>query len=132
MSEAQAPPTEPAAEAPYLKFPPFPAPPEGVNIIPFKNFRERGIQMFSVNDGTEVDGLGIPTVELKVRHVTDGCKTDGRRPNKKATAVQNLTEPKRRLEWWEQWAEGEDLRVTSFNYNPCVLCVLKGLKLFYC
>jgi hypothetical protein len=123
MSEVQAPPTEPAAvdsEVPYLRFPPFPAPPEGVEIIRFKDFKERGIQMFSGDGGTEVDGLGIPTVELKVRHVTDGCKTDGRRPNKKPNAVQNLTEPKRRLEWWEQWAEGEDLRVTSFNYNPCV------------
>ncbi|KAJ7681910.1 hypothetical protein DFH06DRAFT_1463804 [Mycena polygramma] len=44
-------------EAHKLRFPPFPKVPEGVTIVAFKNFTERGIQVFRTEDGIETDGL---------------------------------------------------------------------------
>jgi hypothetical protein len=105
-----------------LTFPPWPQAPEGANIIPFSKFKERGIQIFATEgDDMERDGLGIPTIELRVRHDTDVCKTDAKRKmNAKSTAQQQQmapAPPRARKEWWEQWMEVEDLRVTS-SYNP--------------
>ncbi|KAJ6457531.1 hypothetical protein C8R47DRAFT_1247099 [Mycena vitilis] len=59
-----------------LRFPPFPQVPEGVTIVPFKSFTERGIQLFRTEDEDgdgdgfekERDGLGIPTVALRAKH----------------------------------------------------------------
>jgi len=68
--------------APLIKFPPFPEVPPGVKILPFKEFHEHGIQIFS-EDGEEIDGLGIPTVALRVPHDTDECKTQAKKKRKK-------------------------------------------------
>ncbi|KAJ7654916.1 hypothetical protein B0H17DRAFT_1338146 [Mycena rosella] len=96
-----------------FRFPPFPAVPEGVTIIPFKDFQERGIQVFVGADEVERDGLGIPTVPLRVKHDTDVSKTD---PNRKKKSAKELiaARPGFRKEWWEDWEEGEDLR----NHGP--------------
>ncbi|GLB34237.1 hypothetical protein LshimejAT787_0111210 [Lyophyllum shimeji] len=100
-----------------LTFPPFPQPPPGVTIIPFKDFKERGIQMFATGeeDDVERDGLGIPTVELRVRHNTDACKTDTKRKRKPKAGPTGSSAP--RKEWWEVWMENEDLKMTG-PYNP--------------
>ena len=127
-----------STDGPILKFPPFPPRPdaeEGASIIPFKQFKEHGIRVFS-ETGVEMDGLGIPTVELPVRHDLDKCKTETRRKWKDGEDVQEdkkgktpVVEPikqtpmekakDRRLqryllfakkEWYDQWAEGEHLR----------------------
>jgi len=68
--------------APLIRFPPFPEIPEGVTILPFKGFREHGIQIFTSEDGEEIDGLGIPTVALRIPHDTDECKTDAKKKKK--------------------------------------------------
>ncbi|KAF8076846.1 hypothetical protein FPV67DRAFT_1618811 [Lyophyllum atratum] len=105
-----------------LTFPPFPQAPPGVTIIAFKHFKERGIQMFATEqqDDVERDGLGIPTVELRVKHDTDNCKTDSAKRKRKAktekAAKYNPT-PGVRKEWWEVWMENEDLKMTG-PYNP--------------
>ncbi|KAF8874348.1 hypothetical protein BD779DRAFT_1476556 [Infundibulicybe gibba] len=98
-----------------LRFPPFPSPPEGVTIIPFKDFKECGIQMFNEDEEVEVDGLGIPTVLLTDRHDTDVCKTNAKRKRKQVAARSKSGFV--RKEWWEQWEEGEDLRLTG-GYDP--------------
>ncbi|KIJ92109.1 hypothetical protein K443DRAFT_13847 [Laccaria amethystina LaAM-08-1] len=49
---------------PLLNFPPFPPVPEGPTILPFDSFKEKGIQIAPSQSAEEVDGLGIPTVEL--------------------------------------------------------------------
>lgn len=70
-----------STDGPTIKFPPFPPQPdagEGASIIPFKRFKEHGIRIFS-DTGVEMDGLGIPTVELDVIHDLDECKTETRR-----------------------------------------------------
>lgn len=83
-----------STDGPFLKFPPFPTQPntgEGASIIPFKHFKEHGIRIFS-DTGVEIDGLGIPTVELDVIHDLDECKTDTRRKLKDG---RNVLEGKR-------------------------------------
>ncbi|TFK43955.1 hypothetical protein BDQ12DRAFT_675853 [Crucibulum laeve] len=117
-------------DGPIIKYPPFPPVPQGATIIPFKDFKEAGIQIFSSDDGEEVDGLGVPTVTLRVPHETDECKSDAKRKRHQAAEPPAAMPPSRtmpssrphrvymRREWWEQWDEGEDLRVTSHAYNP--------------
>ena len=70
------------SNAPLIRFPPFPDVPEGVTILPFKAFREHGIQIFTSEYGDEIDGLGIPTVALRIPHDTDVCKTDAKKKKK--------------------------------------------------
>ncbi|KAJ6464347.1 hypothetical protein C8R45DRAFT_498212 [Mycena sanguinolenta] len=94
-------------------FPPFPEVPEGVTIVLFKDFQECGIQVDMTGDGgdgeIEKDGLGIPTIQLRVKHDTDISKTNPERVRKKEARGAGF-----RKEWWEDWAEGEDLR----NHGP--------------
>jgi hypothetical protein len=120
-----------ASPAPILRFPPFPAPPDGVVIVQFKEFTESGIQIFSsVNDDdgeVEIDGRGIPTVQLRVKHDTDQCKSNTKRKRDKKKirdAEGDASRPVRRLEWWEQWEQSEHLRV--FSYDPYVLFPLSA------
>ncbi|KAJ7814172.1 hypothetical protein B0H14DRAFT_2851108 [Mycena olivaceomarginata] len=90
------------------RFPPFPSVPEGVIIVPFKDFKENGIQIFEGEDEVERDGLGIPTVPLRVKHDTDISKTNPDRAKKREMRGTF------RKEWWQDWEEGEDLR----NHGP--------------
>ncbi|KAF8165879.1 hypothetical protein B0H34DRAFT_690801 [Crassisporium funariophilum] len=159
-------PTHPRQHAhhPHPALPPLPPAPAHLSpgaIVPFGKFKERGIQIFSAGPGgEEVDGLGIPTVELRVRHETDECKTEAGRKGKgrgvgRGVGVdievegedvregegveievideknEQVKEPlkkgaEQRLQrqllfakktWYDQWAEGEDLRTTT-TYNP--------------
>ncbi|KAG6875987.1 hypothetical protein C0992_001542 [Termitomyces sp. T32_za158] len=100
-----------------LSFPPFPTAPPGVTIIPFKDFKERGIQMFPENDEIESDGLGIPTVVLKTRHDTDECKTQTKRQKKAELPLKTPAAPGARKEWWDIWMDNEDSKMTG-PYNP--------------
>ncbi|KAJ7243644.1 hypothetical protein C8J57DRAFT_1365554 [Mycena rebaudengoi] len=95
------------------RFPPFPAVPEGVTIIPFKDFKENGIQMFDGPDEVERDGLGIPTIALRVKHDTDVSKTNPDRKKKTGKEAAALR-PGFSKNWWEDWLEGEELR----NHGP--------------
>ncbi|KAJ7034348.1 hypothetical protein C8F04DRAFT_1234380 [Mycena alexandri] len=102
-----------------IRFPPFPEVPAGVTITPFKDFREHGIQMrlldeLDEEENIEKDGLGIPTIPLRVKHDTDISKTN---PNRKRKTAKELAAAARvgvRKEWWEDWEEAEDLR----NHGP--------------
>ncbi|KAG1852435.1 hypothetical protein DFJ58DRAFT_885233 [Suillus subalutaceus] len=79
--------------------------------------RAHGIQLFAEvvggqnEEDIELDGLGIPTVELCMKHSTDECKsnTRKRKRKKKTTAVEGA--PARKVPWYEEWEEGEDLRI---------------------
>lgn len=109
-------------EMPFIIFPPFPTPPPGVALVPFKDFKASGIQLFSEANGgldeedMELDGLGIPTVELRVKHSTDDCKSNTRkRKRKKKVAVDSV--PAKKLPWYEEWEEGEDLRITKGKFD---------------
>ncbi|KAJ6605947.1 hypothetical protein B0H10DRAFT_2075275, partial [Mycena sp. CBHHK59/15] len=99
------------------RFPPFPDVPEGVTILPFKDFKECGIQRTLDTDGIEKDTLGIPTIRLRVKHDTDVSKTN---PNPKKTDPASSFGPSRAgpafgREWWRTWEEGESLRTLDFD-----------------
>ncbi|KAJ7164345.1 hypothetical protein C8R46DRAFT_1352113 [Mycena filopes] len=100
-------------------FPPFPEAPDGVTILPYKDFKEHGIQMRLSHELVERDGLGIPTVPLRVRHDKDTLKTN---PNRRPKTAKELAKAARALrarkKWWEHWEEGEDLRIHGpYNLN---------------
>ncbi|KAG1719811.1 hypothetical protein EDB19DRAFT_1918522 [Suillus lakei] len=110
-------------ELPFIIFLPFPKPPPGVTLIPFKDFRARGIQLFAGvvgglnKEDMELDALGIPTVELRVKHLTDECKSNARkRKRKKETAAVDGA-PARKVPWYEEWEEGKDLRITKGKFD---------------
>ncbi|KAF8885739.1 hypothetical protein BD779DRAFT_1471406 [Infundibulicybe gibba] len=60
--------------------------------------------------------MGIPTAVLKKRYEEDECKTNAKR--RPAIVYRPKTNAAgRRKEWWEQWEEGEDRRVTNGNLS---------------
>jgi hypothetical protein len=100
---------------PIYKFPPFPKPPPGVTIIPFKDFKPSGIQRPALGfpDGIERDGLGIPTCTLKTQ-VDDNEHVPGHKKKKrknKKKGVGMIGQNGQRKPWWEEWAEDEEQRV---------------------
>ncbi len=104
---------------PIYNFPPFPDPPPGVTIMPFKKFKARGIQMKNEldEDAIEVDGEGRPTVQLNVKH--DLTKPPTKKRKKSKAAAVNLNPGEKiikRFVWYEEWAEGEELR-SNFKYD---------------
>ena len=84
----------------------------------FKDFKPKGIQVpieLDPENGVELDGLDIPTVELRVKHNTDESKTGKKRKKKTKRPVDG--EPIRRLTWWEEWEEGEEFRLVHAGFG---------------
>lgn len=107
-----------SVDLPYLTFPPFPKAPEGVIIMPFKEFKEGGICVEPGPDDAEVDTLGIPTVPIKVRHDTDWCKSKTKR-KRKAESLNSKKKSKPTVQrlWWEQWEDAEAVRFAT-GFHP--------------
>ena len=96
---------------PLIKFPPFPEIPEGVSIIPFSQFRPKGIKkrLVADSDYPDLDGHGRPTVRLKVAHAStssDKWKKKKRRLGEGDDGVVG------KYVWYEEWAKEEDNRKT--------------------
>lgn len=53
-----------------FQYPPFPPKPEGKTIIPFKDFKPKGV-VPADSDEEEFDTEGIRTVRLPVKHIPD-------------------------------------------------------------
>lgn len=74
---------QPKSELPLFRYPPFPPSPPDVKITPYAHFHEYGIRLYGLPSAVEgdpagdieIDGLGIPTLTLRVRHETDRCKS---------------------------------------------------------
>ncbi|SRR6266550_3160155 len=124
--------TTASTDTDFIRFPPFPLVPPGVEIIPFKDYKETGIKLFCPgDDGIEVDGQDIPTVELEKKHTTDKCKTDALREmeDKKDKPI---VAKKRKIKtsamsaaprkWWEIWQD-EEAGKSAGPYNLCVLFI---------
>ncbi|KAK0207070.1 hypothetical protein DFS33DRAFT_1382149 [Desarmillaria ectypa] len=88
-----------------IRFPPFPQPPEGVKIIPFKDFKEVGI-LKETTDRIERDALQIPTVALKSAHATDVCKTNAQNHGRDIKKSHSRAGGGKR-EWWNDWEDME-------------------------
>lgn len=102
-------------DADKIYFPPFPAPPPGVTIMPRKNFKPAGIQM-AVGDTEpgyiECDGTGVPTAELRVKHSLTDAEQRKRVKRTKVTLPNGAT---RRLLWFEEWEDDESSRKTDID-----------------
>ena len=109
-------PTGAAVEDPLLTYPPFPTAPPGVLVTPFLEFQEHGIQVCSDEERVEVCGLGIPTVELAVKHNIDKCKSNSAKRKKRTPGNEGGT---KKREWWETWADGDNSK-SPFNYDAQV------------
>ncbi|KAG1776738.1 hypothetical protein EV702DRAFT_1045784 [Suillus placidus] len=83
IAEPSAADTTATQELPFITFPPFPKPPPGVTLIPFK----------------ELNGLGIPTVELRVKHSTDECKSNTHKMKRKKKTAAAEGAPARKVPW---------------------------------
>ncbi|THH11035.1 hypothetical protein EW146_g8179 [Bondarzewia mesenterica] len=118
---ATATPSAPIADsdAPFLRFPPFPSPPDGKVVIPFKHFKASGICVPIDEDideeDVEVDGLGIPTVPLRVKHTTDSVEKKKKKKKKNSHTVSVAEDPPKRRTWWEEWEELEDIRKNYYD-----------------
>lgn len=98
---------------PYYKFPPFLSPPDGIELIPFNKFQPVGIEIIFDPDEEEFDGAGIPTVMLGTKHVPlseRDLERKKKKRKKKDEGSQAMRIPRRDAMWWEDWADGEDLR----------------------
>ncbi|KAJ7758654.1 hypothetical protein B0H16DRAFT_1535205 [Mycena metata] len=85
-------------------FPPFPPVPQGVIIVPLKDFQEHGARVVG-EDGIERDGLGIPTIRLPKSH-------------KKQLLTSSANGSSVRMDWWLEWAAtGEHQVVRSNQYD---------------
>lgn len=112
-----------------LRFPPFPAVPDGVELIPFQSFRPSGIRVPIDDDDDEYDGrqlsemierdgLGIPTVPLRVKHAADNLERKKKRKKKAGAATQQVqVAPEKPKAWWELWEEFEDIRRNAYDPN---------------
>ena len=128
-NQTQKPEAQGASEQFKLTFPPFPQLLEGSTLPAFRDFKPSGIQMFSGDGDVEIDGLGIETVEMRTKHDTDAVKTGNRKGTKRVKkaaaalereAAEARGEPVKKLTWWEEWEESEDLRVSQTGYPLCV------------
>ncbi|KZT71530.1 hypothetical protein DAEQUDRAFT_763755 [Daedalea quercina L-15889] len=124
-SNAIAPSAQPATDAPWISYPPFPKPPPGVIIVPFKSFKPKGIYVVEDADGdasgdpkrVERDTLGIPTVMLASHHSLTEAERK-RRSNKKLKKVEKSGDGTvRRLMWYEEWEMSERERRTMVDRN---------------
>ena len=93
-------------------YPPWPTPPEGVTIMSFKNFKQRGIQVAPGPDEEEVDVLGIVTVAVKTRHSNDVCKTNTKRKKRMEEDAKKAAAGIKK-DLWEQWEDKESTRMTT-------------------
>jgi hypothetical protein len=96
--------------APFYVFPPFPT---DESLIPFKNFKPKGIRPVDPeSDDVEVDGDGIPTLTLGVQHATSQHEGAKKKKKKKTKDVPYVTTP-----WWEEWEQGDASHSLTY-YDP--------------
>jgi hypothetical protein len=105
-----------------LRFPPFPTVPDGVELIPFVSFKPSGIRVPIDDDdedqpagAIELDGLGIPTIALRVKHAADNAERKKKKKKKGGSAQQVQVEPEKPKTWWEVWEEFEDIRKNTYD-----------------
>lgn len=113
-----------------VRFPPFPLIPEDVQIIPWKEFKERGIKVHPGNEDIEIDACGVPTIMLASVHVTDWCKTETKRaktsggkggPGKKKRKRKGgvgMNAGPTAVDWEEYWEEREAAYRVQATYDP--------------
>ncbi|KAK0447726.1 hypothetical protein EV421DRAFT_1901093 [Armillaria borealis] len=97
-----------------MRFPPFPQAPEGVEIVPFTDYKEVGI-LKETADRIERDALRIPTVAIKSVHSNDRCKTNVQSGGTDTEEFHSNAGGGIR-EWWNDW-EDMERRVQPGGYD---------------
>ena len=104
-------------------FPPFPAPPDGVAIVPFSAFVPRGYrsELSPSGDPIEIDAwMGIKTIKV----LNEEQATQKRKAKRRQRNAGNAVDATGRLiPWWEEWEEGEAVRGMSESCDGCVVRV---------
>jgi hypothetical protein len=109
-----------------FNFPPFPEPLPGRELPPFEQFVSKGIIKRckaadpDAPEPVELDGLGIPTVQLRTEHAIGGDEPKKKKKKKKKKVLDVRDENGRQLQWWELWAEDEEERGPGGPYSKCV------------
>ncbi len=112
-----------------VRFPPYPPIPDGVQIITFTQFKERGIrvQPGGEDNETEIDGCGVPTIPLASAHTTDWCKTETKRARlgksgparkKKKRKTGGVGGGPNHADWAEYWEDREAAYRIQGSYDP--------------
>lgn len=102
----------PDISTPLIRFPPFPDPPEGVSIIPFSQFRQKGIKKRLAphpDCPPELDGYGRPTAKLKVSHTLTSSDKWKKKKRRLGEGDDGIV---RKYVWYEEWAKEEESRKT--------------------
>jgi hypothetical protein len=122
---------QPQAEADpgFLSWPPFPLPPAGVTLIPFREFEPKGI--FKVKEPfeeEEFDAEGVPTIKLAVEHgslqekaARERLKRARKRQRAAAQGGAGLTAAEmaeQRSHWYEVWEDLDLISSLSEPINP--------------
>jgi hypothetical protein len=128
-------PVEPPATAPepyYYKFPPFPEPPPGANVPVWSEFKPAGIRLrFEDSGEPEVDGRGIPTVQLASSHaLTDSERMKSGKSKKLKKTMPGPNGAQIRLTWYQEWELDENRRRANINpYVPLSLPLTADLTI---
>src|SRR5260370_17859302 len=111
---APLPPPPPRPEIdPKWVWPPFPQPPLGTPITPFRDFEPKGIIVPLEDNAQELDGDGVPTVRLRVQHTWGSGKEKRKTKNKKAKGpLAELTQEElAKVTWDKKWELVEQIRM---------------------
>ncbi|KAG8830456.1 hypothetical protein FRC18_008061 [Serendipita sp. 400] len=93
---------------PKWVWPPFPTPPPDVKIIPFHQFEPKGI-VISLDGDSEIDGEGIKTVTLQVKHGIGGHR--GKKGKRKKNILEDIGEEElQKMTWDKRWELAEEMR----------------------
>ncbi|KIJ63384.1 hypothetical protein HYDPIDRAFT_156232 [Hydnomerulius pinastri MD-312] len=107
----------PAVDELSLRFPPFPAPPQGVAILPFKDFKAFGYKRVANESGQEIEVdafAGQPTAKVASEEEAAQRRKDKK---KRKNAGQSTDANGRLIPWWEEWEESESSRTASVTFN---------------
>jgi hypothetical protein len=99
------------ADVPWHKWPPFPAKPDGIDIIPFSQFVATGLWIDPDDETAVAEGLGMPTIELEARHDGDKKKRRKKKKNVNGETVEVA------LEWWEEIEEDAKSSRQIYKYD---------------
>ncbi|KAG8870829.1 hypothetical protein FRC20_011280 [Serendipita sp. 405] len=93
---------------PKWVWPPFPTPSPDVKIIPFHQFEPKGI-VISLDGDSEIDGEGIKTVTLQVKHGIGGHR--GKKGKRKKNILEDIGEEElQKMTWDKRWELAEEMR----------------------
>ena len=78
----------------------------------FKDFEPSGIRI-RLDEESEKDGLGVPTVLLDKQHDNENASSSRKKKKKTTRTLPTGEVITRATTWWEDWEAGESQRIRS-------------------